>query len=172
MEKIKCISLWQPWASLVVLGHKKIETRGYNTKHRGPLLIHATQNRNVLRSYTVEQQVAQEAYWKYKTGLSADKLPFGAIIGCVNVVGSAQAEYYKNIANCVPLSKGGKIDEEEWKREMAFGDYSAGRYGWLLSDPLVFKDPIPAKGMQGFWMPDDITMLIVKIAIAEAKINP
>ncbi len=39
---MKAISILQPWASLVALGHKKIETRSWNTKYRGELLIHAS----------------------------------------------------------------------------------------------------------------------------------
>lgn len=38
---MKAISLWQPWASLMVSGLKKIETRSWATNYRGPLLIHA-----------------------------------------------------------------------------------------------------------------------------------
>lgn len=37
--KIKALSLWQPWASLIAIGAKKIETRGWSTKYRGPLVI-------------------------------------------------------------------------------------------------------------------------------------
>lgn len=39
---MKALSILQPWASLVVLGHKRIETRSRDTKYRGPLLIHAS----------------------------------------------------------------------------------------------------------------------------------
>src|SRR5690349_22770127 len=38
---MKAISLWQPWASLVSIGAKKIETRSWATAYRGPLAIHA-----------------------------------------------------------------------------------------------------------------------------------
>jgi hypothetical protein len=38
---MKCISLIQPWASLVLFGEKRIETRNWSTTHRGPLLFHA-----------------------------------------------------------------------------------------------------------------------------------
>lgn len=44
MEPIKTLSLWQPWASLVAVGEKRIETRSWATKHRGTIAIHATQN--------------------------------------------------------------------------------------------------------------------------------
>lgn len=39
---MKVISLLQPWATLAVIGQKKIETRSWSTKYRGPLLIHAS----------------------------------------------------------------------------------------------------------------------------------
>lgn len=38
---MRALTLWQPWASLVALGVKAIETRSWGTAYRGPLLIHA-----------------------------------------------------------------------------------------------------------------------------------
>jgi hypothetical protein len=38
---MKCLTLYQPWATLLILGAKKIETRSWQTSHRGPLAIHA-----------------------------------------------------------------------------------------------------------------------------------
>lgn len=38
---MKALTLWQPWASLIALGVKTIETRGWSTNYRGPLAIHA-----------------------------------------------------------------------------------------------------------------------------------
>jgi hypothetical protein len=38
---MKAISLWQPWATLVAIGAKTIETRGWSTSYRGPIAIHA-----------------------------------------------------------------------------------------------------------------------------------
>ena len=39
---MKCLSVRQPFATLIVTGHKKIETRRWVTGHRGRLLIHAS----------------------------------------------------------------------------------------------------------------------------------
>jgi hypothetical protein len=39
---VKALTLWQPWASLVALGVKSIETRSWSTSYRGPLAIHAS----------------------------------------------------------------------------------------------------------------------------------
>jgi hypothetical protein len=35
--------------------------------------------------------------------------------------------------------------------EKAFGDYSHGRYAWILTDPVSFNVPVPARGMPGIW---------------------
>ena len=34
--------------------------------------------------------------------------------------------------------------------ELAFGDYSQGRYAWILDNIQAIK-PVPAKGMQRIW---------------------
>ena len=38
---MKAITLTQPWATLVAIGAKRIETRSWRTFYRGPLAIHA-----------------------------------------------------------------------------------------------------------------------------------
>ena len=39
---MKVISIKQPWASLIIYGYKSFEFRGWQTKYRGDLLIHAS----------------------------------------------------------------------------------------------------------------------------------
>lgn len=41
-QAIPVLSLWQPWASLMALGIKSIETRSWSTSYRGRLAIAAT----------------------------------------------------------------------------------------------------------------------------------
>lgn len=43
---MKALSIWEPWASLIACGTKRIETRSWSTEYRGPLLICAAQARN------------------------------------------------------------------------------------------------------------------------------
>ncbi len=38
---MKAISIRQPWAWLIVRGHKPVENRQWSTRFRGPVLIHA-----------------------------------------------------------------------------------------------------------------------------------
>ncbi len=41
---MKALSIRQPWASMIILGHKPVENRNWQCKHRGALLIHASKN--------------------------------------------------------------------------------------------------------------------------------
>ena len=41
MSEVRALTIRQPWASLIALGVKTIETRSWSTKYRGPLLVHA-----------------------------------------------------------------------------------------------------------------------------------
>src|SRR5262245_18042005 len=41
IKTIMGLSLWQPWASLIAIGAKKIETRSWPTNYRGLVAIHA-----------------------------------------------------------------------------------------------------------------------------------
>lgn len=41
-REIRILSIRQPWAELIVSGIKRIENRTWNTKYRGPVLIHAS----------------------------------------------------------------------------------------------------------------------------------
>lgn len=49
MTKIKALTLYQPWATLIAIGAKKIETRSWDTKYRGPLAIHASKNEKFMK---------------------------------------------------------------------------------------------------------------------------
>lgn len=142
---MKVISLLQPWASLVVLGHKKIETRSWNTKYRGELLVHASKSPK-----------SWQGLWHQEPFFSLlkdyDVPPFGAIIGKVNLIDVIESEHCKI---GVSVGIGGIGDNYlHWdftQLELAFGDYSPNRFGWLLSDPILFDKPIPAKGQLGIW---------------------
>src|SRR5215212_7218280 len=72
---MKVLSLLQPWASLVVMGLKKIETRSWQTSYRGELLIHASLGK------TGGLIAKEPPFVKYIPDFK--NLPFGAIIGKV-----------------------------------------------------------------------------------------
>jgi activating signal cointegrator 1 len=131
---LKVLSLLQPWASLVVMGKKKIETRSWQTAYRGPLLIHASLGkRGALLA-------AEPPFQKYIPQFSI--LPFGAIIGKAS------------LTDVVAIG-GTQLSHEQINRlsleEQAFGDYNAGRFAWMLEDPVIFGQPIPIPGALHVW---------------------
>lgn len=141
---MKAISLLQPWASLVVMGAKKIETRSWNTKYRGEILMHASKRKDdrgrSMAKYAPEFYNALQTEVEFN---GFDDLPFGAIIGKVNITDTVliQTLFHQIIVAPEDLSES----------EKAFGDYRDGRYAWMLSDPVQFKNPIPAKGSLSIW---------------------
>lgn len=132
------ISLWQPWASLWVGGAKMIETRGWATKFRGRLAVHAGKRIDVDACY-------REPFRRALAGLEFDQpadLPLGAIVGWVTIsdcleMGSAE----------FPLSK--VTNPRLSSVEVAFGAYSSGRFAWITNrHRLTLPTPIPMRGLQ------------------------
>jgi hypothetical protein len=44
---MKCLSIKQPWANMIVDGQKTIELRSWSTPYRGQLLIHSSKRPNI-----------------------------------------------------------------------------------------------------------------------------
>lgn len=153
---MKVISLLQPWASLVVMGHKKIETRSWNTKYRGEILIHASGGkksdyRSIMLDF--QQEFFNLELPKYES------LPFGAIIGKVTLLDTFPFDAVRGmIENNMGCYIGRNIVDFS-EKELAFGDYSPNRYGWLLSDPVLFEKPTPAKGQLSIWNFDESLLI-------------
>ena len=177
---MKCISILQPWASLVVTkdpitgkAYKQIETRSRNTKFRGPLLIHASNKWTRDQYITMieigaDKPLVESGYnlvgLNGSTSHMMTNIPTGAIIGMVNVV-----ETFPFCAVWPSINKrmGLMMNEryvEFTEQEVAFGDYSSiGRYGWLLSDPILFQTPIPCKGNLSIWnLPGELEDTVIR----------
>jgi activating signal cointegrator 1 len=155
-EEVKAISLLQPWAQLVVLGEKIMETRTWPTNYRGPLAIHASR-----RSTNVKTLAGQQPFRSALTSCfkkpSAELAPFyGPPIW---VVGNNVAEPvwlplgavvgYVQLVDCILMT-------ESWlrcisPRERAFGHYEEGRWAWVLASPQTYEQPVPARGQLGLW---------------------
>ena len=119
---MKAITLWQPWASLIVDGLKHIETRPRPWYYNGPIAIHAGLH------------VDREACIRF--GYNPDTIPVGAVLGKAFKQGLIHFENSVVGPNFVPDP---------------YGNFSLGRYGYPLVGIVKFEKPIPAKGHQGFW---------------------
>lgn len=145
-------SMWQPWASLVVLGHKTIETRTwvFPAKYEGKrVAIHAGRR-------LVDPDEIEEIEYPLGKPLPIDHstLPFGCLIGSVllvRVVGLWGEPDEPHGWRGGVLLPGTLQKTTVSRQELAFGNYADGRFGWTLAEPDVFDKPIPFRGMQGFF---------------------
>lgn len=132
--QVAALSLWQPWATLVAIGAKRIETRHWAPGHDlvgQRLAIHATLRRQDLELADVEP---------FRSALGGRELVLGALVGHVRVdrVEPMTPELIAALRSADP-------------REIAFGHYAVGRYAWRLSDARLLPRPVQWRGHQSLF---------------------
>ena len=141
---VKCLTVLQPWASLIAARVKRNETRGWLTKHRGPLAIHSGMrpvSMDDLRLPGIE--LAMRRHCMVPDGLPLDRfheyLPLGRILCLADLIACHRTDI---------MTQAGEIQLTE---EFYLGNYGPGRYAFELEVQTVFEPGIPAKGAQGLW---------------------
>jgi hypothetical protein len=74
-------------------------------------------------------------------------LPYGAIVGQVFLDDCVPVERIDATFLGAPRSDGNGCFFCEW----SLGNYDPGRFGWVMKDPLMLRNPIPYQGSQGFF---------------------
>jgi len=141
------ITLHEPWATLIARGDKAIETRGWTTRYRGPLAIHASKSDKYVDMWPDLWFDADRnapvppppSYW-----------PHGEVIAIVDLVGVQPTESLKPSA-----------------KEKAFGDFSPGRFGWLLQNVRPVVPGVMCRGMRMLWMVPSETKQELKARLCE-----
>ena len=120
---MKCLSVSQPFANLIVQGKKTIELRRWNTNFRGEFFIHAP------------QKIKKNDCKRLKI---SEKLVTGAIIGKAQIY---DVKKYNTVSDLLADSK----------KHLASKSFQKNRYGFLLKNAKPFRIPIPCKGKLGFF---------------------
>ncbi len=120
---MKCLSVSQPFADLIISGKKIIELRKWNTNFRGEFLIHAP------------IKIRIEDCKRLKIN---KKLVTGAIIG--------KAELYK-----VKKYNSVKEIKADQKFHLASKNFHGKTFGFMLKNMKSFRIPISCKGKLGFF---------------------
>jgi hypothetical protein len=142
---VRVLSLWQPWASLMAIGVKSVETRSFDCRWRGWTFVHAARaNTSLIRTATAQ---ALDFLGGYGLPALPDPLPFGAIVAVGRVVDSWQS--------------GGPFDPKFRAlsdAERQFGDFRPGRWAWTFADLRPIEPPVPMRGSQGLFnlRPSDV----------------
>ena len=120
---MKCLSVSQPFAELIILGKKTIELRKWNTNYRGELLIHSP------------LKIRKEDAKRLKID---KKFVTGAIVGKVEIYDVKKYDSQKQV----------KSDQKFHFASKSFHDRT---YGFLLKNAKAFRVPIPYKGQLGLF---------------------
>jgi hypothetical protein len=153
MTTIKALSMWQPWGSLWLSPNKRHETRHWQTKHRGQLLVHAAKRMEKDVGSDLGDILRDEfgGHW-------AMDLPTGAIIGMVDLVDVIPTEnvYAKGIGSLTDVDL----------TDLACGNFEPNRFAWQRGTYWVFPQPVPYRGRQMLF---DVPLDVVAAQIAAAK---
>jgi hypothetical protein len=126
---MKAITIKQPWASLIVHGIKDIENRTWPCprKYIGQrVFIHAAGSHGRKFSIDLTDAQTKAAFATIAIETMFGNMPFGSIIGSVEIVGCS-------------------INHPSiWAEK--------GVYNWILANPILFNKPIEnVKGKLSFW---------------------
>ena len=174
-SKMTAITIYQPWASLIIQDKKHYETRSWITHYRGNLAIHAgakkpseilkIENINILRRIGCALCLFEETEVNFASRdrlLNAlNSLPRSAILGYVNLtecckIWDGQRAGYNLGTVCIDQPN--QYWSPNWlttSDEYLFGDWNVGRYAWKVDNTIKFSDTIPAKGKQRLWKWED-----------------
>ncbi len=127
---MKVLSLIEPWASLIKEGKKVIETRSWNTTYRGELYIHASMKKIKKNDEHIAELL--------------ELIP-NVDMGYGNIICKCK------LVDCVYMDEDFLSKIKKDKQEYLCGEYSIGRYAWVLEDVEPLATPIPTKGHLSIW---------------------
>ena len=128
---MKILSVRQPWAWLIVAGHKDIENRKWYTNHRGPLLIHASQAME-------PDDFPMQRKWINQSGIVIpEDLPRGAIVGAAT------------LTNVYSDGRDEELQDLMFLRGQDGNPWFEGPYGFEMEYAVPFHQPIPYRGQLG-----------------------
>lgn len=128
---MKVLSLTEPFATLIKEKLKLIETRSWKTSYRGELYIHASITEIAKHDKNDKELMSL---------IETKQLNYGYIICKCNLVDCIYMtkEYVENM-------------KKNNHQEYICGEYTEGRYAWILEDIKPLDNPIKAKGQLSIW---------------------
>lgn len=133
---MKALSTTQPYATLIAIEAKRVETRSWFTLYRGPVAIHASlkfprEYRDLCSKTPFREALAAAGITSW------EQLPLQAVI--------AIADLY----SCLPTKN---LRPKLTQPELTFGNYDDGRWGFIWRRGVQrLPEPIFVKGALGLW---------------------
>lgn len=136
---MKVISIWQPYATLVVEGFKRFETRTWAPPQSViGQRIGIASTKNIVPQQRAEYDSEDFQLFYRDLNLPAlDELPRGFLLGTVLL------DSYELITE--------EFLDDITLEERAYGYHHLGDYAWRLKRPEKLAHPIPIRGAQGLY---------------------
>lgn len=150
---MKALTVYQPWASLIILGGKPFEFRGWDYSARFPemvgqrIVVHAAARpikpdeiediieRIAAGESSLRDEIALPLMKRLKEGYKCQGvLELSAGLGTA-IVGKPRS--VTNMFKGTPHADSDRLNHSH--------------FGWPLSDIIPFPEPVPCRGAQGFW---------------------
>ena len=144
-DKGMCLSMHQPWASLLVMGIKTVEGRSWYSAHRGRLWIASTAKPPEKEEIEYVEQQYKDMYERFIE--FPENYPSGALLGCVDVV------------DCVSQEEHQKMDGDRSE--------SGSEFVFICENPMELLVKVPVKGKHKIWKLDPKVHKLVKNSIMQ-----
>lgn len=162
------LTLWQPWATMIALLEKRLETRSWESSYRGPIAVHAAARWSREQVETCRSAPFLQLLTKHgrvragelevprgKFTLAAPAgIPFGAVVAIAELV------------DCMPGDRAVlQVERQEilaGEHELALGYFiprlgDGRRFAWRLRAIQPLRTPVVCAGAQGLWaVPPDL----------------
>jgi activating signal cointegrator 1 len=162
------LSLTQPWATLVTIGAKHIETRSWAPHQRcigQRIAIHAAKGFPRKAKECCWEELFTRVLWpdlfvSFARSPEMDaalqdrigKLPRGVVL-CTAKLCGAWSTNNEELVDRLSI------------QERLFGSYAPDRWMWVLEDIQPLPEPIPARGALGLWKWDVPPEIMAAVAI-------
>ena len=162
---MKGLTLHEPWASLIACGVKTVETRSWRRSQQyigERIFIHAAKRRPTQDGLALLAGVdpLPQGYKRDPASGaivpdSEVRIPLGKILAVATLSDFAQVEETNHIyqATGQPMVRAASSASMQSVYFVSdkYGDFSVGRWLWILTDVAPVKPPLIARGFQGFW---------------------
>ena len=146
------ITLHRPWATMIALGVKRVETRSWPAPEwllGQTIAIHAA-GRVVRRpGDAVDQELRARLGEEWSRAI-----PAGAVLATATLAGMARVDYVDpmttHAVHDVGTEMGCAVGVARTPID-PWGDCNSHRWLWLPTDVVALSEPIPAVGHQSFW---------------------
>lgn len=144
---MKGLTLLNPWAYLMAMGHKKWETRNWQPTTRGEVAITSSKAfTDAYKAVCLEKSFREVIAPNVSDGdfiYAVNSMPCGSVMCVGQLVEVITSEEW------LARHKAGQAGYTD--QEKAFGNYEPRRFAWRFENMILLPKMIPCRGKMSIW---------------------